>query len=395
MRQSRAGYRVLSLLCAAPLALSAQVAVITGTVRDGKGAGVTGAEVSVEGSALRTSTDDAGRYRLAGVSVAPARVVARRLGYLLEAVDVTVTSARVNLVDFRLDAAPQSVEAVTIVGRAVPHGYRLQGFYDRARQKNGGHYITRAEIERRNASDALQLIRIVPSVKIGNNTRYGRTVRLRGGNCQPLVFIDGFPATAGPFDFESLDAESIEGIEVYSGVASTPPELTGPHGGSLCGVIAIWGRQFPPSTRRRATPKLTAAALAATRVRALVAANIAYATEAVDTQATFHKGSFAPRYPESLLEARAPGSVRVEFVVDSVGAILWETYSVIATTDARFNEAVREALLASKFSPAVRAGRHVAQVVQVPVDFVPPAAPTAPEPSPAGASTRPAAGTQD
>jgi TonB family protein len=394
MRHLQAGYRVLCLLCAAPLALPGQSAVITGTVRDGKGAGVMGAEVSVEGSALQVRTDDGGRYRLTGVSAAPARVVARRLGYLLEAVDVSVTTGRANLVDFRLDAMPQSIEAVTIIGRAAPHSYRLQGFYDRVRGKNGGHFITRGEIERRNAVDALQLIRAVPSVKIGNNTRFGRSVRLRGSNCSPLVFIDGFPLTAGPFDFESLEAESIEGIEVYGGVASTPPELTGPHGGSLCGVIAIWGRQFLPSTRQSRTPKLTDATLAASRVRALVVANIAYATDAVDTQATLESGSFTPRYPEGLVDQRATASVRVEFVVDSAGAILWDTYSVIATTDARFNGAVRDALLSSRFSPAVRASRHVAQVVQVPVDFLPPA-PTGPGTSPAGASTRPAAGTPD
>ncbi|MEK7239228.1 MAG: carboxypeptidase regulatory-like domain-containing protein [Gemmatimonadota bacterium] len=391
MKHLRLGCLLIVPLCVAPLVLSAQAAVIVGTVRDKDGAGVLGAEVLVEGGALQARTDNLGRYRIAGVPAVPSRIVVRRLGYRLEAVNVVVVESRDNVVDIRVDAVPQSVDAVTIVGRAAPRDYRMEGFYERARLKSGGYFITRSQIASRNAVDALQIIRGAPSLRIGNNSRLGRTVRLRNSNCSPLVFIDGFPLTAGAFDFESLSAEAIEGIEIYSGVSSIPPELQGPRGGSLCGVIAIWGRQFLPSTRSVRAPKLTEATLAASRVRALVAANIAYATDGVDTQALLDGKSFAPQYPETLIEERATGKVRVEFVVDSVGAILWNTYSVVATTDVRCNGAVRDALLRSRFTPAVRAGRHVAQVVQVPVNFLPPASPNGRGASQAGAATPPVA----
>lgn len=391
MRLLGAFRHLVVALSAAPLVLSGQATTVTGTVRDGNGAGVLGAEVLVEGRALQARTDQLGKYRIAGVPAAPVRIVVRRLGYRLEAASVAVIEGRENVVDFRLDAVPQSVETVTILARAAPIDYRMQGFNERARARNGGHFITRSQIETRNAVDALQLIRTVPSLRIGNDSRFGRTVRLRGSNCSPLVFIDGFPLTAGPFDFQSLDAEAIEGIEVYSGLSSIPPDLISVAGPSLCGVIAIWGRQFIPLARRGRTPKLTEASLAASRVRALVAAGVAYSLDAVDRPAALASGSFTPRYPETLLEERATGNVRVEFVLDSVGSILWNTYSVIATTDERFNVSVRDALLGATFTPAVRAGRPVAQVVQVPVNFLPPTVSTERGRSPTGAATPPAA----
>jgi TonB family protein len=392
MNQLRVRHLLLISLCAAPQVLLGQAASIVGTVRDGSGAAVLGAEVLVEGSALHAHTDVLGRYRIAGVPGGAARIVVRRLGYRLEAVTVAVVAGRENEVNVRLDEVPQSVDPVTIVARAVTLDPRMQGFEERVRLKNGGYFITRSQIARLNAVDALQLLRGVPSLRIGNESRLGRSVKLRGNNCAPLVFLDGFALTAGQFDFESLDAEAIEGIEVYAGFAAVPPALAGARGPSQCGVIAIWGRQSVGSTRRARPPKPTDAALAASRVRAMVAASTAYPAESVDSQAVLHEASFAPQYPELLVEERITGNVRVEFVVDSTGRILWDTYSVIATTDARFNGSVRDALLHSRFTPAVRAGRPVAQVVQVPVIFQPPDPATGTDASPTGAATRPAAG---
>lgn len=380
----------LAVAAASLLGLSAaqaQVAVVTGVVHEAKGAPIFGAEVLVDGTELQARTDSLGRFRIQGAPLAAVRISARRLGYKVEALYVTLGSERDNVVDIRLDPLPQSIDEVVITGRNAPRDSRMEGFYSRAANHNGGHFITRSQIDKQVSGSALNLIRTAPGVRIGYNGRFGRTVRLRGNTCAPVVFMDGFPLTAGPFDFESVDAASIEGIEIYGGLASIPSALSSPRGLDQCGVIAIWSRNSVPETRRRRIPKLTEAQIAASNVRALVAASIAYATDAVDVRAALDQTSFAPVYPEELTSERVTGQVRVEFVVDSVGSILWETYSVIASSDRRFNTAVRDALLKTRFKAAERSGRHVAQVMQVPVVFLPPG-PSGADSSPAGAAIR-------
>jgi hypothetical protein len=256
---------------------------------------------------------------------------------------------------------------------------RLQGFYARRNSKNGGYFITREQIESRNATNALQLLRGVPSVHILGNSRLGYGVQLRSNKCAPLVFIDGFPASAGPYDFESIDPASVEGIEIHAGLGSVPPEFLGPRGLDQCGVIAIWGRQAAVPRGDRRLRQVTSADKAATRVKAMVAASMAYASGSVDIQALLQRGSFTPVYPPSLMSTRVKARVQVEFVVDTAGQILWDTYSVVASTDSRFNATVRDALLDAQFSTAMRAGRRVAQVVQVATILSPPVVPGEPQ----------------
>lgn len=71
-----------------------------------------------------------------------------------------------------------------------------------------------------------------------------------------------------------------------------------------------------------------------------------------------------PRYPESLRAAHVEGSVLARFVVDSSGRV--EPGSIVLgdATHALFAEAVRDALLRSRFVPAEVGGRHVRQLVE-------------------------------
>jgi TonB family protein len=104
----------------------------------------------------------------------------------------------------------------------------------------------------------------------------------------------------------------------------------------------------------------------------MLASSLAYSADGVETAVALEKDSFAPIYPAALVKDRVNGRVRVEFVVDSTGTLMWGTYSVVASSDRRFESAVRDALQLAQFTPALRAGRKVAQVVQMPVSFTPP-----------------------
>ncbi|MGH7720447.1 MAG: TonB family protein [Gemmatimonadaceae bacterium] len=67
--------------------------------------------------------------------------------------------------------------------------------------------------------------------------------------------------------------------------------------------------------------------------------------------------------------AGATGGVVAEFVVDTAGRVELETFNVVSSTHPRFTEAVRRALPAARFTPALLAGRRVRQLVQLPFRF--------------------------
>ena len=77
----------------------------------------------------------------------------------------------------------------------------------------------------------------------------------------------------------------------------------------------------------------------------------------------------APAYPPEMLEAHIDGRVLVQFVVDTLGAPEMRTFKVLESSNARFSEAVREAVPSMRFVPAKLNGRRVRQVVQQPFTF--------------------------
>jgi len=76
-----------------------------------------------------------------------------------------------------------------------------------------------------------------------------------------------------------------------------------------------------------------------------------------------------PEYPRDMLAARAEGRVLVQFVVDTTGAPEMRTFKVLEASNVGFVEAVRTAVAAMRFTPAMIADRRVRQVVQQPFNF--------------------------
>jgi TonB family protein len=183
-------------------------------------------------------------------------------------------------------------------------------------------------------------------------------VRMRGRRCDPLVWFDGQPLVGGFPDLDAISPESIEGIEIYSGVATIPPELMGPRDAGGCGVIVVWTRHGEPRARRQ--KPVTAAGL-----MSLVDAGQAFLIDQVDVPATPLAGfEAAPEYPETLKAEGATGAVIAEFVVNADGRVDDPTIGVIAASHVPFADAVRRALPLARFNPATRGGETVRQVVQ-------------------------------
>lgn len=368
VRQAWARLALTVLMLGAPVeaTLGAQgpVGTLQGTARTDAGEPVPGVSIVVEGFIPRATTRDDGTYVLGGIPAGTIRVTARRLGYLPARREVTLVAGGSLRLDFAMRAASTEMAPIAVTARREPYDSRLSGFRARAESRSAGYIFTRDRIEQSANRSTLDLVRGVPGVRVLTNGRgagQARSVRFRSNRCPPLVFIDGFAASAAEFDLESIDLNMVEGIEVYMSSTSLPPEFFAVSRGlEQCGVIAIWSR---PAQARVPRPRRPAEAEAAEARRT------AFAADSVDEVAFILGTDPEIVYPDSLWRAETDGEVTVEFVVDARGRLDWSTLKVVNETHPYFTRSVLEALATTRWEAARRGGRSVAQLVRLPVKF--------------------------
>ena len=335
------------------------------SVRDSLGRSIVGAELTVEGTAVRGVTDEKGELRFNAVRGGPATIRVRRLGFQPVAVDVMVDQRVPAARLVTLLAIPQRLAPIIVKGGSNYTG-RMAGFYQR-RDLGIGHFVSRERLERENPSQLSDVFRRLPGVHITSTRFIRNAIRFRGNgqSCWPLVWLDGAPLPTAEFDIDFLTPNSIEGIEVYSGVSQIPPQFMGSRGLGSCGVIVVWSREGERRERKRKK------AVSATELAEMVASLKVYTPEQVDIQARPDSGSRPqPLYPETLLFTGVPGHVLAEFVVDTLGRVELDTFGVISSTNTSFTQAVQRALPEWAYAPAMLNGKRVRQLVQQPFSFV-------------------------
>lgn len=312
-------------------------------------------------------SDDGGTFTFAGLPGGEVWLHARRIGFRPDSSLLTVPASGELRTTITLHRLPQQLAAVTVNGRKEVTG-SLAGFYRRMDLGMGGRFFTFAEIERRNPSTMIDLLRMIPSMRVErrNSVNY---IRMRNSNCAPLVWLDGLPLFAAEVDLDAYDPRTFDGIEVYSGAASVPVEFMGNQRmSSACGTIVLWTRHGEPRGKRpkKGDPTPTE------RIAAMLDEGKAYVHTDVDRTA-FPDSSMVvrPIYPDSLYEAMVAGRVLAEFVVDTNGRAMMDTFSAITYTHRMFVEPVRRAVREQHFQPAFRKGKFVQQVLHLPFDFRP------------------------
>ena len=339
---------------------------LSGTVRDSLGASIAGAQVGVVGFAGRAVSDDQGHFTLRTPSRSTLHITVRRLGFMPAALD-WVPATDPSPLEVRLTEIAHSLAVVEVREHREPYDGRLAGFNAR-RLRKVGYFVTRSDIERKNGFNLTDVMRSVPGARvITMRGALGKTVLLRGSTCPPLVFVDGFPASAGPFDLDMINIKTVEGVEVYSGAASIPLEFIGPRGLEQCGVIAIWSRPADRVRRRPAGGSETTVV----DVEPLIESHDVLLAGEVDRQARYVSGSAEPIYPDSLWRGHVAGHVLAQFVVDTSGAVEAATITIVASTHPDFAAAVRAIVPTARFEPATAAGHPVRQLVQLPFNFSP------------------------
>ncbi len=151
---------------------------------------------------------------------------------------------------------------------------RLQAFRQRVLKHYAfGHFLPRAEIDRRPGIAVTELLRGVPGVRIMSlppcaGCAAENVLFLRGGGaadrCLATVLIDGMEVkqeASFPLD-AALTPDMVEGVEVYVEPAGVPAQLGFFHN-NACGVIAFWTRPVEGGklTWKRLLIPLAAAAL--------------------------------------------------------------------------------------------------------------------------------------
>lgn len=372
--------RLLALRCAMSAtafvgtALSAQPATGTGTVKgtvlSALGLPIVGAQVRVVvpngGTSAAVESDGNGAFAASRVPLGTVWLVAKRIGYRPDSVRVAISDGQPALATVRLERIAVELATVKVLGRRDITGH-LAGFYSRMGY-GSGRFFTAAEIHRRNTARLSDVFRMIPGLRI--ETRgFQNVVRMRGSRCAPLVWLDGQPLYAGEVDLDAFDARSFDGVEVYSGAASVPVEFQGNQRmSSACGTIILWSKRGELREKKRKKDEPTPTE----RITALLEGGSAFVVTDVDLAASPDSFNLVrPIYPDSLFEAQTPGRVLAEFIVSPSGEAVMETFSAVTTTHRLFVEPVRRAVRDQRFTPALKRGKPVQQVMQLPFEFVP------------------------
>lgn len=212
---------------------------IDGTVTDTNLVALADATISILGASAQVVTRSNGRFRLVNVPPGLYRLLVRRIGFEPVLAPVQVTGGDTSRLSVNLSPATTTLETVKVKGQRLTPA--MQEF--EARRKLGlGHFITQADIEKRNVEGVSDLLAAVPSVRMsGRWPTAQRMYPLK--SCPFQVYLDGVKMpvdSARGIDNVAIPRE-IAGIEVYSGAATIPLQYKSTSH-AFCGVILMWTR---------------------------------------------------------------------------------------------------------------------------------------------------------
>jgi outer membrane cobalamin receptor len=201
-----------------PAALASQFTV-HGTVLDPSGAAIAGAQVSAInrlGVAQQTTTDLAGGFTLRLAETAGVHLALTAPGFETRSIPLAGASA-VEPLTVHLNIAPQ-VDSVKVAGSAIDVPLSEQG--------SSVTIVPREEIAERNEGLAVDLLRYLPGITIGQTGSPGgvASMFIRGGDYNfNLVQIDGVPVNSfgGAFDFAHIPTDWLDRVEVIQGAQSS------------------------------------------------------------------------------------------------------------------------------------------------------------------------------
>lgn len=233
------------LLSAVAWSASAQsVGSIYGTIKDSAGTPIPGVEVVLLQRRGYVYSDSLGVFRLVAVPAGHRELHFRRLGFAPKSMDANIPEDETLHLAVVLEASVTVLEGMTIE-EMTRRRQMLTDFYDRM-SRGFGHFVTRDQIERRNPMNLSDMMRMIPGARImpvrGTSQSTLRFNRAQMGNrdCPPQYWVDG--VKTWNLNIDDIVPQDVEGIEVYSGASTVPPQYNTKEGTTICGVVLIWTR---------------------------------------------------------------------------------------------------------------------------------------------------------
>ena len=217
-------------------------AILIGRVTDTIGVGLVGAEITLlHSDRVHAITTDSGDFRLTGLEPGTLVFNVRRIGFEAASFTAVLKPGRTHRANFKLTATAQALPTVAVSDTAT-HTHWLDQF-ERRRSSARGTFITRAEIDKKNARTGTDLVRSVPGIRLvslrgGAGYQVVMTRGAGGRQCLPTMFVHGLPYSGMLDDFT---ADDIEALEIYVGISEIPTELD-KNGRGYCGAIVVWTR---------------------------------------------------------------------------------------------------------------------------------------------------------
>jgi TonB family protein len=354
---------VALLFCWASVATGQGTGSIVGTVTAETGLALSGADVGIVGTKLSAVTDDHGGFRLTGVTPGSLEVRARRLGFRPESTHIDVHDGGTSNVDLKLPIVAEDLQPVVVRGKKIEYTGRLAGYYERLEKRSSGTFVTRDQIDKEDPRNLTQLLQRVPGVTLQRLRAGSVGIRMRDRTCLPLVWLDGTALPMGEVDLDGIQPKSLEGIEIYLGSTTAPFQYSWTRNAAACGTVLLWTRgidtEAPHST-------ITSPG----ELEALVASLSVFTADQVDRVAALDSTTpLQIPYPPALYAAHVRGTVLAEFVVDAEGKVEGDTFGVVSSSNPLFTAAVRAMIAKAVFTPALRAGKPVRQLVHQPFEF--------------------------
>ncbi|HEX8208625.1 MAG TPA: SusC/RagA family TonB-linked outer membrane protein [Longimicrobium sp.] len=240
-----------------PLAAQATGSVRGRVVESGSNRPISGAQVSIPNTAIRTVTSAGGEYTLGSVPAGTQRVRASLIGHTTSEQTAQVTAGQATQVNFTLSSAAVALDAlvVTALGQTT-----AQRSVATAQQSVRGEEI--AQTQRENFVNALQgRVAGVEVTTSSGTPGASSSITIRGvssisGSNQPLMIVDGLPMDNKTLNTASMASDAPgsstaltnRGVDFTNRAADINPEdietltvLKGPEASALYGIDAANG----------------------------------------------------------------------------------------------------------------------------------------------------------
>lgn len=228
---------------AKPANTRASTSAITGTVISAQdSAPLMGVQVLIKGTRHWALTNQVGSFRLGGLTPGAVTIEFRPQHRGPLEYTVTLQPGKTTNLAVKVDTRHAVALPEVVVEGADKPAAKMGEFLRHKNAGHGGYFITRAEIEKKQPRVMSDMLRRVPGLRVdcGFGTCQVQTFeearRIMGG-CPIQYFLDGAPFSG---DIDELTPDQIEGVEIYRGSSTIPPEFNS--GTSMCGVIAVWSR---------------------------------------------------------------------------------------------------------------------------------------------------------